>query len=416
MRGCVSSSRAASDPTRFTNSRGAASDSVHDIHMLRKITVHNFKSLQDVTVELDRISVFVGRSGSGKSNLINAVRFLRQLLLNRGVSFISNPAGWSTILYAAAHDLTLAFTVDFDLPSLPGGSQYHVRIGPPPGSRSSRSSRMGIDFQPTIIEESLTVAGRRIFAQAGGQWQVLPSTSQTVSAGQLGLGLFYGVAESQIAYSFLAHGIGCYDFPSDVLQTVNASDVELSLNDNGSNFIRVFKALSANVSENMPLREIMEAVRHLNPSVSTLELDLQQQNSIIVGHSLGPSGPFISLGLAQQSEGFRRFLAHLLALFQVPPKQTLFFEEPEKGVFPGALQTLAEFDQASHSQVILTTHNPSLLDFFPVDAIRVFELDGIATRIGPVAPEQVKAVQDELMRTGELLTVDPARIAESTAV
>jgi len=63
--------------------------------------------------------------------------------------------------------------------------------------------------------------------------------------------------------------------------------------------------------------------------------------------------------------------------------------------------------------VVLTTHSPKLLDHFDADQIRVVELDGFATRIGPISTEQREAIQEDLLDAGDLLTVDPARL-EST--
>ncbi len=118
--------------------------------------------------------------------------------------------------------------------------------------------------------------------------------------------------------------------------------------------------------------------------------------------------------LAQESDGFRRFYAHLLALYQTPPKQTLLFEEPENGIYPGALELLAdEFKaapEADRGQVLLTTHSPALSDHFSADQIRVVELVDLETRIGPLVEEQRSAIAEELLHTGELLTVDPARV------
>lgn len=120
--------------------------------------------------------------------------------------------------------------------------------------------------------------------------------------------------------------------------------------------------------------------------------------------------------LSQESDGFRRFYAHLLALYQLPPKQTLVFEEPENGIYPGALSLLAdEFKAApddNRGQVLLTTHNPALLDHFSDEQIRVVELVELETRIGLLALEQKEAIQEELLHAGELLTVDPARRQE----
>jgi predicted ATPase len=123
----------------------------------------------------------------------------------------------------------------------------------------------------------------------------------------------------------------------------------------------------------------------------------------------------LTLELRQESDGFRRFYAHLLALYQTPPKQTLVFEEPENGIYPGALALLAdEFKaapeaQPARGQVLVTTHSPALLDHFSADQIRVVELVDLETQIGRLAEEQKQSLVEELLRAGELLTVDPAR-------
>lgn len=62
--------------------------------MLEKLSVKTFKSLEDVTVELGLVNVFVGANGSGKSNLLEALGVLSaaaygrvddETLLSRGV-------------------------------------------------------------------------------------------------------------------------------------------------------------------------------------------------------------------------------------------------------------------------------------------------------------------------------------------
>lgn len=62
--------------------------------MLEKLSVRTFKSLEDVTVDLGRVNVFIGANGSGKSNLLEALGILSaaadgrvddQSLLARGV-------------------------------------------------------------------------------------------------------------------------------------------------------------------------------------------------------------------------------------------------------------------------------------------------------------------------------------------
>ena len=95
----------------------------------------------------------------------------------------------------------------------------------------------------------------------------------------------------------------------------------------------------------------------------------------------------------------------------------MVFEEPENGIYPGALALLADEFKAApaagRGQVILTTHSPKLLDHFPADEIRVVVLDGFQTSIGRISQEQQESLKEQLLEPGELLTVDPARIAET---
>src|SRR3954462_8197097 len=41
--------------------------------MINKVRIQNFKSLRDVSVELERFTVFVGANGSGKTSVLEAI-------------------------------------------------------------------------------------------------------------------------------------------------------------------------------------------------------------------------------------------------------------------------------------------------------------------------------------------------------
>src|SRR6476469_2851596 len=57
--------------------------------MINRVRIQNFRSLVDVTVDLDPLSVLIGRSGTGKSTFVQAIRFLRDCLNRRAVAFAS---------------------------------------------------------------------------------------------------------------------------------------------------------------------------------------------------------------------------------------------------------------------------------------------------------------------------------------
>src|SRR5258708_32552624 len=50
---------------------------------INSITIRNYRSLADVTVDLEDLTVLVGPNGSGKSNFLDALRFVRDVLSAR---------------------------------------------------------------------------------------------------------------------------------------------------------------------------------------------------------------------------------------------------------------------------------------------------------------------------------------------
>ena len=163
-------------------------------------------------------------------------------------------------------------------------------------------------------------------------------------------------------------------------------------------------------------KSLLASLQSVNSSIASIELDsLTSPSRAIVGHTA--AGQIFDLNLQQESDGVRRFYAHLLALYQTPPKLLLIFEEPENAIYPGALSLLAdEFKatpQENRGQVIITTHNPTLLDSFDVDQVRVVEMRDGKTLVGFVSKEQTAEVKDHLLTTGDLLKIDQPRIEES---
>src|SRR5260221_322985 len=57
---------------------------------INSITIRNFRSLGDVTVELEDLTVLVGANGTGKSNFLNALRFTRDVITEGLYSALSH--------------------------------------------------------------------------------------------------------------------------------------------------------------------------------------------------------------------------------------------------------------------------------------------------------------------------------------
>ncbi len=310
-----------------------------------------------------------------------------------------------------ASDAPTTYYVEFSVAGIEERFQYELSI-----------DKVGPAQVPD--EERLSLGDKCLFHQtkagyAKKHWVVAPELIQVPAPGAIALGRIPSISDIVIAFTALTSGIGWYVFSDKVLcPPVQENRRTRGLADDAGNFVDTLKDIVSNLQDLNVRKSIVAALERLNPSISSVELnDIQNPSKVVVGHRI--NGKTLTLDLSQESDGFRRFYAHLLALYQRPPKQTLTFEHPEDGIHPGALSLLAEEFKAAwgeeHGQVILTTHSPKLLDLFDVEQIRVVELVGLETRIGFVSAEQKEAIHDKLLEPGELLTVDPARMQQEAA-
>ena len=388
--------------------------------MIKRATITNFKSLANVTVNLEPVTILIGRIGTGKSNFVQALRFLRDYLTARGDNALQSYGGWQRALPAnKPPPVALSFDLTFNAPGVSEDFRYLLIFQPHP--------RQNPNAAPALWEELLSLGKRVLFHQVQDrsqpgqfQWVQPPLMVAPPAPGNLMLGGLTGIPEVTVAHLVVTNGIGCYTFPDSVLlpgngpaRQVDPSQQEGGLWDTGENYLRAFNAITNNLRAWGDRAELLAAMKRISPSLRSIELQMPARNQIVVSHDVG--GRVLVLDVSQESEGFRRLLACLIALYQTPSKQTLIFEEPEKGIHPGALAVLADqftaCPDAGRGQVILTTHSPDLLDHLPPESFRVVTMDNYETQIGPVDPDQLEAVRDQLLRPGELLTVDLARPA-----
>jgi predicted ATPase len=375
--------------------------------MIHQIRIQNFRSLRDVTVKLSPVTVFIGKSGTGKTNFASAIKFLRDCLA-LGRQDVANH--WPNHKCMTNPSGAPEFEIVFSVPEFADRFVYILKLNEQHIAQPPR-------------EESLAYGSRVFFKQAsqpnrGSQWEVKPGLLPAPQPGELALGRLPGLQEVGIAHTALSDAIAIHAFSNDVLiKKASGQGRATGFADDGNNYLDTLRHISRDLQRGIAVRKsIVATLQRINDSVASVELDsLQHPQNAIVAHSLRDT--VLPLELWQESDGFRRFYAHLLALYQIPPKQTMVFEEPENGIYPGALELLAEEFKAApddnRGQVLLTTHSPALLDCFSADQIRVVELVDLETKIGTLDEDQKRALQEELLHPGELLTVDPARRSET---
>jgi predicted ATPase len=387
--------------------------------MIKRIKICDFKSIREIELKLDPVTVLVGRSGTGKSNLVQAIRFLRNVLLNQEQA-INYEWGWQRISPVGEKAPKTSIEVVFSVPGEDRDYNYRIAFGMFPGYGSLK-----------LQSERLVLGEENIFSRSwspnGWAWPKAPDVAvMPHPADAPMLGSFPSLQKVVFAYAALSTGIGYYHFPSSTLDPARQPPEHQQqllqaipgLSDNAANYRQIMRGITQDFHHPNIRKSLLASLQAVNPSIVSVELDsLTNPQQAIVGH--GAAGRVFDLSLEQESDGLRRFYAHLLALYQTPPKLTLVFEEPENAIFPGALSLLADEFKAApredRGQVILTTHSPILLDSFDVDNVRVVGMREGRTIVGPVSKEQRDAVRDHLLTTGDLLKVERPKLEAASS-
>jgi len=190
--------------------------------MIKRIRIQNFRSLVDVTVDLGELTVLIGRSGTGKSNFVHALRFLRDSLNSRSPQF--DPfGGREKVLHPKYQDHALRFEATLTITGLDGDLGYVLSILP----------------NGQVHEESLSVGDQVFFHQRDQKWRTAPKVVPEPRAGSITLGAIPGLQESTFAYVAIRSGIGCYDFSSTVLQADGKAPdpPDRGFGDHGENYL-----------------------------------------------------------------------------------------------------------------------------------------------------------------------------------
>lgn len=399
--------------------------------MFRKITVRNFKSLVDTTVDLAPFTVLVGKNGSGKSSFLQAIGLaawavqyesLDDVLERAGVGFLD----LVSVQSGKRQTIVLEAELNFPTPGAPGPSDgAKVRmtfaqkegrvmladelVGPADaaGGISQGSYRIGREGQALVAREN---EGFISHANVLLGHSMLRDVLLTENAGEV-----FPVL-SRVGAQFLDY-VHFQVWNADLLRkearTTRKRYLARTLGRGGEGLadlldrIRVsrpanWKKLKADLHEFYPKLRDLGFEAGSDPDHSALVFKEQAAN----GRSSRLYRP------SQMSDGFLRLLGLLSIKHQALPLTTFGYEEPENGLHPDALDDCMRHLKdivRNGTQVIVTTHSPYLLNYLledrdePRPELRLVlrDEDG-RTRILPPAPDKVERARRHGFGVGEL--------------
>ncbi|TXD41672.1 AAA family ATPase [Lujinxingia vulgaris] len=333
---------------------------------LQNIHITGFGSLADVQLQPGRLTVLIGANGSGKSNILRALRMIPLIRTGSLQRFVAEAGGASALLhYGPKH--TPVITIKLEFSQNERCNTYEARLGFAAGDKLMFLDEQ-VGYQPTPdAEVHLTSLG-------AGHWESelrgakdADTTARTVNHWL-----------SQLTF-FHVHDTSM----TSALRTNARAEDDRYLRSDGSNLAAYLFRLQQSEDDadrkawrriNRFVSRIVPAVKELAPTqvnATTLRLDwIDDQDERFGAHQL--------------SDGTLRAIALITALAQPTAHLPKFIsiDEPELGLHPAAIRTLAELARSvsRHTQILFATQSTAFLDHFdPAEVVVVERQNGAST-------------------------------------
>ena len=361
--------------------------------MISEIVIENFKSYAQSTLRLAPLTLLVGANASGKSNAIEAIRFLSWLAQGRRLddilervqqTDIAIRGTLSDLVYDRAQDPMI--TLGCSLTSTGEWKNLQISIALKEGSEPrviAESIRSETSTVPLYeIKHPAEPHSREVqvaynnFAR-GGKKPTIPCTDRQAIFTQLEIPSRFNEGQARTVIPDVTAKF------QDALQRILFLDpnprnmteysfvVDHELRGDGSNLSSVLYDL-CNVKGQK--EDVLTFIRAL-PEQDIVDLDFIQtpRNEVMVQLIESFGGQQIHRDAPLLSDGTLRILSVAAALLSAPQGSLVIVEEIDNGVHPSRagllLQNIERVAVARDLRVLLTSHNPALLDSLPHSAI-----------------------------------------------
>ncbi len=374
--------------------------------LIRRVVIHNYKSIEKCDVTLGRFNVFVGRNGSGKSNFLDALQFVADALFTGSLSHALERRGGMLNVLRSSKKSPRSFRIELEVQVSANVAQYHVQIATQPHGGF------------VVEEEGLEVNGSQdlnpdfaFFKMRKGE--LIDSTDRGEMRKVSKEGLYLPIASALPEYESIYDALSTFNlynpFP-DLMRLPHEIEAGRSLEKSGSNLASAVSRLSRERPATLKrIVEYLAAIVTGLSGVSALEiggfeiLQFEQQTAC-------ESHPR-TFQPKNMSDGTMRSLAVLVAALQFlelpDSSHAIGIEEPESAIHPAAMAVLLDAlrEASVNTQILITTHSPDLLDRVDIETDSLFAVsdESGSTVIAPIDNASASVIRDHLYTPGELL-------------
>lgn len=377
---------------------------------LRRVKIRNYKSVGKCDIDLGRLTVLVGRNGSGKSNFLDALRFVVDALQTSLDHAIKSRGGVDSVRRrSTGHPRNFAILLELDLPN-EDTATYGFEVGSQTGGGFFVKREL-----LTIIHPNGRTAAKFDMAE-GHQVSASLQNMPPASRDRLYLVNAAGLPDFRAVYDSLS-AMGFCNLNPAAMKEMQSPDAGDLLHRDGANIASVIGRLSAD--EPSTADRIKSYLATIVPGIEDVaRVGLGPKETLEFRQRVVGSEHPWKFYAASMSDGTLRALGALVAVMQLAnrkePVRLVGIEEPETALHPAAAGALmgALREAACHTQVLITTHSADLMDQLNPDEDRLIAVQSFegTTQLGSVDKASQDAIRRHLYTPGDLLRMDQLEI------
>lgn len=355
--------------------------------MIKRLKIKNFKSYRDSEFEFGKVNIVVGPNGSGKTNLVDAFSFLKQLI--RPLSYPPYPfirwGDYKNVVFMQDENLDISFEIDGEYK----GKGYHYEI-----------SLNKLQIKKEIINYYTYFIERRgnVIRYENKEIEIPDNLSV--------FNLFFAQPFSNHIFplpleffnfmmNFL-NDVGVFRIVPQVAVSPVHSTTPNMLDENGRGLVKVM------ANNLFRINEVKQVYDFLVENNIFLRPIITEDGNIRL-HFIERSENNKELNLLPVSvpDGFIKMLTILTAVYLLK-LSTIIIDEIENSLHLKYIERLVDIMRYSDSQFIATTHSPLIIDFMDPSEIIILDKERGETKVNKVQePEKLK---EKLTENGILLS------------
>ncbi len=382
--------------------------------MLTRLRLKNWRSVKEETIDFTTpITVFIGANSSGKTNIIDALYFLKRMIKeNSPQSTFDNTVGALTI--GTRPTEPIEFEITYFVPDSDSNVDYRLWIET--NKQSTHFNERAFNSATNLLAEGRdghgAVSGGGIGLEDDSGRLLLPvlsvlsgiATFRDVDTDIVRSASFRQLQQFiQTRWQFIG------EFIEPPVQSSNSEEASrYEMDRKAANMLHILTFMSQ--QHHNLYEQFQDDLVWLLQQIKGIEVEsdaAQIRLAIKEGDHVAPT----------VSSGTRRLLAILTAYYALDTRDAelpglLVVEEPDTALNPGLLQRFVGqlrnyTEREGHPrQFVLTTHNPAFLDFFEPEEVRVVERDEQGYTHVRKIPDYIKDIWLDKYALGEVWTTN----------